>query len=379
MQPGDRIQITDTGFSNAGSTVTLSGNVMTVTDGALTTSFTISNLGPGRFATRDIFGGGLEIRLQQTAHNDFNGDGRSDILWRSDDGTVTDWLGQANGGFSQNWNNFHISNPGSNWQVAGTGDFNGDGRADILWRADDGTVTDWLGQANGSFSQNWNNFHSNPGSNWHVAGTGDFNGDGRADILWRADDGTVTDWLGQANGSFSENWNNFHISNPGSNWHVAGTGDFNGDGSEDILWRADDGTVTDWLGQPNGGFSQNWNSFHSNPGSNWHVAGTGDFNGDGIADILWRADDGTVTDWLGQTNGGFSENWTNFHHSNPGSNWHVVGIGDLNGDAVDDIVWRADDGTTTDWLGQTNGSFAENWNNYHNNPGANWHVQDPLL
>ena len=39
----------------------------------------------------------------------------------------------------------------------------------------------------------------------------------------------------------------------------------------------------------------------------------------------------------------------------------------------------ADDGTVTDWLGQANGSFVDNWDVYHNNPGTNWHVQDSLL
>ena len=41
-------------------------------------------------------------------------------------------------------------------------------------------------------------------TSWHIAGTGDFNGDGRDDILWRNDTGAVTNWLGQANGGFVE-------------------------------------------------------------------------------------------------------------------------------------------------------------------------------
>jgi hypothetical protein len=32
----------------------------------------------------------------------------------------------------------------------------------------------------------------------------------------------------------------------------------------------------------------------------WHIAGIGDLNGDHMADILWRSTDGTITDWLRQ-------------------------------------------------------------------------------
>jgi hypothetical protein len=32
-------------------------------------------------------------------------------------------------------------------------------------------------------------------SDWHIVGVGDFNGDGRADILWRHTSGFVSQWL----------------------------------------------------------------------------------------------------------------------------------------------------------------------------------------
>jgi hypothetical protein len=30
-------------------------------------------------------------------------------------------------------------------------------------------------------------------------------------------------------------------------WQIVGAGDFNGDGTDDILWRNNDGTVANWL------------------------------------------------------------------------------------------------------------------------------------
>ena len=36
------------------------------------------------------------------ARSDFNGDGRSDIFWRSNAGVMMEWLGQSNGSFADN-------------------------------------------------------------------------------------------------------------------------------------------------------------------------------------------------------------------------------------------------------------------------------------
>ena len=79
-----------------------------------------------------------------------------------------------------------------------------------------------------------------------------------------------------------------------ANWHIAGTGDFNGDGKSDILWRNDAGTVAIW--NMNDGTVLSGNSPGSMP-ADWHIANTGDYNGDGKSDILWRNDAGATAIW----------------------------------------------------------------------------------
>lgn len=367
LSVGDHIQITDLTTANANLGLTATG--ITFAGGSLT----LNGLGPGRLIISTITGGGVDIRLDHTATNDFNGDGISDVLWRSDSGEITDWLGESNGRMVSNFANAdHQLDP--SWHVAGTGDFNGDGRADIVWRNESGEVTDWFGQANGSFVSNYGNFNSRPGNDWHIAGVADFNGDGRDDILWRNDSGEITDWLATPNGSFASNLGNAdHFLD--NSWHVAATGDFNGDGRGDIVWRNDSGEVTNWVGQPDGSFLSNYGNFNSRPGLDWHVVGTGDFNGDGNDDILWRSDAGEVTNWLGQSGLGFNGNFGN-SYAILSTAWHVAEIGDFNGDGIDDILWRNDNGDVTNWLGQSNGSFVAN-SPANAHVDTTWHVQPP--
>ena len=75
------------------------------------------------------------------------------------------------------------SNPGPGWHVKRSGDFNGDGKSDILWQNDDGTAAIWL--MNGTSLVGGSRCRPNPGPTWHVKDAGDFNGDGKADILWQ--------------------------------------------------------------------------------------------------------------------------------------------------------------------------------------------------
>jgi hypothetical protein len=73
------------------------------------------------------------------------------------------WLGQQNGSFAASFATYQMP---LDWQVAASGDFNGDGRTDIAWRNDSGTVMEWLGQTNGSFAASFATYQMP--TDWHV-------------------------------------------------------------------------------------------------------------------------------------------------------------------------------------------------------------------
>jgi hypothetical protein len=62
------------------------------------------------------------------------------ILWRNDDGTLTEWQSSGDS-FTPN---VYVTHVGTDWSVASIGDYNGDGRDDLVWRNDlDGMFTIW--------------------------------------------------------------------------------------------------------------------------------------------------------------------------------------------------------------------------------------------
>ena len=367
----------DTAFDHAGFNVSSAGDINN--DGfmdILISAHDGDDGGDGAGEAYVIFGGSNATTIWDV-RDDFNGDGRSDILWRNVDGQLSNWLGTASGGFTQNNANAATVVPTA-WFVAGTGDFNGDGRDDILWRNVDGQLSNWLGTANGGFTPNNANAAAVVPTAWQIVGTGDFNGDGRDDILWRNNDGTLSNWLGTAAGGFTPNDANAATFVPTA-WHVAGTGDFNGDGRDDILWRNDNGQLSNWLGQANGGFTPNNANAAAAVLGAWQVVGTGDFNGDGRDDILWRHTDGTLSNWLGNAAGGFTPNDANAAVVVPTA-WTVVAVGDYNGDGRDDILWRHTDGTLSNWLGTASGGFNPNDANAAAPVPTSWQVQpEPFL
>jgi hypothetical protein len=258
---------------------------------------------------------------------DFNGNCKSDILWRnSSTEEALIWL--MNGTTLSSSGS--PGSPASAWSIQGAGDFNGDGKADILWRnSTTGEVLIWL--MNGTTISS-SGSPGSPSSAWSIQGIGDFNGDGKADILWRnSTTGEVLIWL--MNGTTIASSGS--PGGPSSAWSIQGVGDFNGDGKADILWRnSTTGEVLVWLmngttiassGSPGG------------PSSAWSIQGVGDFNGDGKSDILWRnSSTGEALIWLmnGTTLSGSGS------PGSPASAWSIQGVGDFNGDGKADILWR---------------------------------------
>jgi hypothetical protein len=250
----------------------------------------------------------------------------SDILWRDDSGNVALWM--MNGATAASAYGLGNLDP-SSWSIAGQRDRNGDGMADILWLSAiygvDHLYRDlaiWL--MNGATILPDVGFELR--GTWAIVGTGDFNGDGKSDILWRDRGGNVSIWLTDVSGSL--------VVNVPVAWTIVANADFDGDGKADILWQDDVGNTAIWF--MNGTQISSGVNVGNIPAV-WSVVGTGDFNGDGKSDIVWRDTSGNTAVWL--MNGAAVASAGGL--GNIPTTWSIVQTGDYNGDGMSDLLWRA--------------------------------------
>ncbi|MBE9032871.1 VCBS repeat-containing protein, partial [filamentous cyanobacterium LEGE 11480] len=255
------------------------------------------------------------------------------------------------------------------WSIIDTGDFDGNGIADILWQGTDGpnqvvgiwymnpagelqnTAVVQLGGANASLG------------GFDIVGGADMNGDGNLDLVLRDAAADLTQiWLldGTPNPSIlggqagiitlidPRTGQPFRATDP--NWSIDALGDFDGDGDIDLVYRWAEQSATTIVNM-NGTEIVGLTGMPE-LGPTFEIRAVGDFTGDGIDDILWRDNrynqgintvDQTILWTLGvdPASGDFTETASDVVTAVPlFPGWQIVGSGDFNADNVHDIVFR---------------------------------------
>jgi hypothetical protein len=301
---------------------------------------------------------------------DFNGDGKTDIIGR--DLASGNWyVGVSTGtGFTASlWTNW---NPNVTWVDVRVGDFNHDNKSDIIGRVKE-TGQWWLATSTGT------SFTNSLWATWSTAVTwvdvkvGDFNGDHSADIAGRVLESGQW-WVSLSGGSVASGTSLWTTWSPKVSWVDVQVGDFNGDGSADLAGRvAQNGQW--WVAVSNGSTAftnQLWGAW--SPAVTWVDVKVGDFNGDGFSDIIGRVLQ-TGQWWVALSNGSTLNNffWARW---NPGVTWVDVQVGDFNADGRDDITGRVastgqwwtslSQGTTSTTSLWTTWNSAVTWADVHN-------------
>jgi len=227
---------------------------------------------------------------------DLNGDGIGDTIWRKTDTTgatvgYVGWIYDAAGNVVSK----RGLAKGGEWVLETAAYFTTGPVTDFVWRntSTNATVM-WIMKADGSTAkQKYVGGKDSP--EWQVETSGDYDGNGSTDLIWRnSTNDAHSMWL----------MNEWRVTSQGliggsSTFRLVATAadyDANDDGCIDLIWRntTSDGYVVHLMQ----GTAQ-IGAFAVTDGTGWDLVATGNYDSNGIGDLLWREQaTGAVVQWL---------------------------------------------------------------------------------
>ena len=223
-------------------------------------------------------------------------------------GAISPYAGTAVGQRPEGLNAVFSADVPDTTSAIAVGDFNGDGIADVVETTPpDGaysklhSLTVLLGRADGTFRQMVS--RNLIGKDPRALAVGDFNRDGKLDVIVGDGDGTLLEFLGDGKGNLVRSG---RIATLGSVVSIA-VGHFTHDGHLDfVVSDFESNSAAVFLGAGDGSFRETWSFPLPQRGKEFHIAAA-DFNQDGVADLaITSADEGTYEVMLGNGNGTFT-------------------------------------------------------------------------
>jgi hypothetical protein len=259
----------------------------------------------------------LDEAFRAKATRDFDGDAKPDLVAaHATSGEVFLYRGDGTGKFRSG--RAVLATGWGGWNaIFSPGDFTGDGFADVLTRNAAGELHlhrgngkgGWLDQTSTPIGSGWNRFTA-------IFSPGDFNGDGFSDVISRNAAGELLLYRGNGKGGWIDPKTNIVIGTSGwQRWtSVFSPGDFDGDTFSDVIVRTTGGELRLYRGNGKGGWIDPTSNILIGT-SGWQrwtsVFSSGDFTGDGRADVIVQSAEGELRLYRGNGKGGWIDPTSN--------------------------------------------------------------------
>lgn len=306
---------------------------------------------------------------------DFNGDGLTDIAHLAYRTYLHIWLFKNDGTYEikQRFpadNHYGMDND-ANFKFL-TGDFNGDGKTDLVHIVNNNYLHLWESIGDGSFDIKdrfpaSNGYGMKNDAQYHFS-TGDFNGDGRTDLFHVVNDNYAHVWISNGDGTFEIKprfpaTNGYAMKND-ANYKFL-TGDFNGDKVSDVLHIVNNNYARVWISKRDGTFDIRprfpaANGYAMKNDANYHFS-VGDFNGDGKSDLFHVVNNDYGHVWMSKGDGSFDIKprypAANGYAMKNNANYKFL-MADVNGDDKTDIIHIVNEQYLRVWESRGDGSFV---------------------
>jgi len=235
-------------------------------------------------------------------NSDFNGDGNADVLYQSPNGLAVQ--GQAyNGSGRASGDPVALDLGATDRQLLGIADMNGDGINDYILRLLDGSNNYEVRIRNEQGAVTATRSYYPGTGDWRLVGTYDQNLDGYGDLIWQNNStGRTSIFYLDASGVRTSA---LTLVGSMSDYRIAAVGDMDGDGLMDLVWQKVSGNDTElrvWYLDAAGSMTRN--RLITTLAGGYLCVGLGDFNSDGVNDIIWqRVSSGQVVAWYMSASG----------------------------------------------------------------------------
>ncbi|MFF5187519.1 FG-GAP repeat domain-containing protein [Streptomyces sp. NPDC000345] len=323
---------------------------------------------PGGLGSYRTVASGWQIYNKIAAPGDMNGDGKADLVARTPAGTLYFYPGKGTGAFgsrvtiSTGWQQYD--------ELIGAGDLNGDGVGDLLARTPAGVLYRYPGKKGGTFGTRVKDPKTDWASYNQIIGGGDWDGNGRTDLLARDSAGALWFYAGDGKGTFgtrsarSTGW--------GKATQFAGAGNNPHFGKFGVMARTSAGSVYSYQVTGTGTLTGKLLVGEAWPSSTTRLAHASSLRQNGLADLVVQSvSSGRLTNpaFYALSDPALATGSTSYNR--------VVGPGDVTGDGNGDLLAVTTAGTLYLYAGDGSGTnvagrvkISTGWERYNTLVGA---------